>query len=659
MSSVPAMNHNRNRLITMLALLWVTFSAQGQLALVSVSEPVFHHPESIVYDAQRNCLYISNLDKETPMEDLRTDFISRMELDGRITELKLIEGLSSPTGLAIHEGRLYAVERDGVAVIDLDTRKIQQRIPIAEAGFLNDIAIDPRDGTAYVSETNPEGRIFRIQEGKTSLWLQDTALALTNGLLVRGNELLAGVNGDHFLKSVDLESRAIRKLAHLGPGNIDGIQFSPEGLLVSHFLGNLYALDPAHQVREILNTRGQDIFVADFAYLPGKGLIFVPSLRTHKIYTYRFRPPMNNAENLAHPLTWVDSMDAYAREAFLPAKKYRWTWQQAALLRAMTAQYDAQIGPEPAVYLEYVRTAMDKSIGKIRAGRNPNGIASGLGMAWIARRTGEAKYRAAAENLYAKYLEIPRTENGGVTHLGRFRELWDDTVFMVGIYLLEMHLLTGEEKYLDELLLQFEAHREKLRVEEWGLWVHGWDGDDRNHCSLCSQTGWSKNPEKRSQEIWGRGNGWVVVTLTQILESIPESHPKWPVFASYLQEMIQHLPALQDSSTGHWFQLPIYPHAEGNYIESSCTAMFGYGIAGALRMGLVEGEAYQESVAKAYAGLRKYSIRSKEGPYLSTKNVCKGTCIGDREYYFKRKAKSEKPFGLGMFILFGRAYAAL
>jgi unsaturated rhamnogalacturonyl hydrolase len=354
--------------------------------------------------------------------------------------------------------------------------------------------------------------------------------------------------------------------------------------------------------------------------------------------------------------TWADSIDAYARNAFLPAKKYNWTWQQAALLRAMTTQYDLKTGPDPAVYLDYVRTAMDKSMHAAYAGHNPNGVASGFGLAWLARITGEAKYREAAERLYQKYLEIPRAANGGVTHLRRYRELWDDTIFMVGIYLLEMYLLTEDEKYLNELLLQVEAHREKLQVTEWGLWVHGWDGDDQKHCRLCSQQGWSDNPDNRSTEIWGRGNGWVVVTLTQVLESVPRTHPKWPTFAGYLKEMLAHLPELQDTATGHWFQLPVYPHEEGNYIESSCTAMFGYGIAGALRLGIVKGEKYKRSVERAYNGLRRHSIQHKSGPHLTTLNVCQGTCIGNKTYYFKRKAGSEKAFGVGMFILFGRAY---
>ena len=585
------------------------------------------------------------------MEELHTDFISRMQIDGSVTDVKFIEDLSSPSGLAIYQDRLYAVERNGVAVIDLDARSIVKRYPIQTDGFLNDIAIDQRNGDLYVSETSEAGRIYRIQKGELATWMNNTQLAFTNGLLIKGDLLLAGVNGDHYLKSIDLNTQEVQNLAYLGPGNIDGIQSTGNGLLVSHFLGNLYTIDREYQVKELQNTRDKDIFMADFAYLPQEQLLVVPSLRTHKVYLYRYH-------DSSGVTNWVDSVDTYARQAYLPANKYRWTWQHAALLRAMTTQYDLQTGADPNVYLEYVRTAMDKSMDAKMAGKDPNTVASGLGLAWLARVTGEIRYGKAAEMLYLKYLEIPRTANGGVTHLKRFKELWDDTIFMVGIFLLEMYQFTEDEKYIDELLLQIEAHREKLQVKEWGLWVHGWDGDDQKHCRLCSQRDWSKNPGNRSTEIWGRGNGWVVVTLTQIVESIPKHHPKWKTFAGYLKEMVEPLPKLQDPETGHWFQLPIYPHEEGNYIESSCTAMFGYGITGALRLGIVEGEQYQLSIDRAFEGLRKHSIQHKEGPYLTTKNVCKGTCIGDKEYYFNRRAKSEKPSGIGMFILFGRTYSS-
>lgn len=361
------------------------------------------------------------------------------------------------------------------------------------------------------------------------------------------------------------------------------------------------------------------------------------------------------AQVSAQSLSWVDSMDLYARTVLMPPKKYAWTWQSAALLKTMIVRYEQAPAADKEKYLQYVKQSM-AHVQPMANGRSPNNVASGVGMAFLARVTGDKKYSAAADKIYRQYLKIPRTENGGVTHLSGFKELWDDTIYMLGVFLQEMYRLTGDEQYLNELVGQIEAHREKLLCEEWGLWYHGWDGDNKKHCHPCGQDGWSNNPEKRSRECWGRGNGWVVVTLSETIQLLPANHPQRAKLASYLKEMLVHLPALQDSATGHWFQLPVRKNEAGNFIESSCTAMFGYGILSALKTGIVSGQEYQQSADRAFAGLRTHSIKELNGPYLTTKNVCKGTCIGDKEYYFQRSAKSEKRYGLGMFILFGSMY---
>lgn len=353
--------------------------------------------------------------------------------------------------------------------------------------------------------------------------------------------------------------------------------------------------------------------------------------------------------------TWVDSLDHYSRSEFLPANKYHWTWQNAALLNTIKVQYEISNAEEKEEYLTYIRKAMDRKLNRAN-GKTPNSVASGLGMAFLARVTGEEKYRIAANKIYKDYNKIPKTEDSGVSHLKNFKELWDDTIFMVGCYLREMYLLSGDEKYLNELLHQIEVHRAKLKDDDWGLWYHGWDGDDKNRANfICGQKGWSDNEKKRSEEMWGRGNGWVIVTLAETVNALPESLPQRTKLAAYLKEMLLHLPSLQDTQTGHWYQLPVRKNEAGNYIESSCTAMFGYGILIGLKEGIVEGEAYEKSVERAFNGLRAHSVRKVKGQ-LRTMNVCCGTCIGDKEYYFNRRAQSEKSFGLAMFILFGRTY---
>ncbi len=353
--------------------------------------------------------------------------------------------------------------------------------------------------------------------------------------------------------------------------------------------------------------------------------------------------------------TWSDSLDTYAREKYLPPSTYHWNWMNASLLYTMIKQYDYSPEQHKKLYLDYVHKAMDKTY-SIANGKIPDAVASGSGMALLARITGDEKYKKACKKIYSDYKKIKRTQEGGVSHLRKDLELWDDTIFMIGQFLLEMYKATGDAAYIDELVLQIRVHRDKLQNKEWGLWVHGWDSDQKSHCTFCGQLNWPDKTTGKSAEIWGRGNGWIIVTLSDALETIPKSHPQWAELAGYLKEMIAHLPELQNKENGHWYQLPTRPLDPKNFIESSSTAMFSFGITKAIELGIVTDSSFKKSIDLAYNGLREYSIKQISEKYLTTKNVCKGTCIGDKDYYLKRKVKDEKPYSIGMFIRFGHEY---
>lgn len=353
--------------------------------------------------------------------------------------------------------------------------------------------------------------------------------------------------------------------------------------------------------------------------------------------------------------TWVDTLDNYARESYLPASQYHWRWTHAALLNTMVKEYEQCAPAQKQLYFDYIKTAMDKTYAGAN-GKTPNAVSSGLGLAFLYRITHDAKYKTKAEKIYNDYLKIRRTKEGGVSHLMLFTELWDDTVFMIGQFLLGMYQATGEEKYLDEFMKQLRLHREKLQDKATGLWVHGWDSDNKGHCMFCSEMHWADKETRRSTEIWGRGNGWIVVTLSDALEIVPKDNPYRNELAGYLKEMILHLPDLQEMETGHWYQLPVRKGETGNWMESSCTAMFAYGIDAALHLGIVTDSSYRLSVNRAYKGLREYSIMPVGKKYLTTQNVCTGTCIGHEKYYLKRKSTRGKPYGIGMFIQFGRRF---
>lgn len=356
--------------------------------------------------------------------------------------------------------------------------------------------------------------------------------------------------------------------------------------------------------------------------------------------------------------TWIDSVETYGREVFMPAEKYKWDWGQATFLNSIIHLYNSRSSAEKEKYLQYIHTAMDATYAAAN-GKHPNAVASGIGMAFLARETGDSKYRDKAIAIYNDYLNTPRASNGGISHRVETVELWDDTIYMISMFLLEMYRLTGDEKYIASFAEQVKAHSGKLADHKTGLWYHGWDADNENYDDKCSMLNWADNIGRRSGQFWGRGNGWITMALADALNTIPKKSKYRKPLELEFKHILKSLPALQNKETGHWYQLPIFPDDPSNFQESSCTAMFAYAITLGLEMNILDKKIYRPVVDRSYQGLQQYSLGKTAGPYLIPQQICGGTCIGDKNYYLHRKRTEGTAFGLGSFILFGLEYNKL
>lgn len=353
--------------------------------------------------------------------------------------------------------------------------------------------------------------------------------------------------------------------------------------------------------------------------------------------------------------SWVDSVDRHGREVFMPADKYKWDWGQATFLNSLIHLYNTKPAAEKQVYLSYIKTAMDATYA-VANGKHPNAVASAHGMAFLARVTGEKKYLDKSNQIYAEYLQVPRAPNGGVSHRAETVELWDDTVYMLNMFLLEMYRLTGDEKYIADFVAQFNAHNEKLTDEKSGLWVHGWDADNEDYNDGCSIMGWPDKTTRKSSQIWARGNGWVGMALADALETVTRSSKFWKPLEKAFIHYVTVVAPLQNPETGHWYQLVTLPENPENFEESSCTAMFAYTITKGLQLKILDKKKYGTRADKAYAGLRSLSLKNGGNAYLIPSRVSGGTCVGDEHYYLTRKITEGTGFGYGSFIMFGLAY---
>ena len=251
----------------------------------------FLTPESVLYDPVRDAVYVTNFDARWSETTEFTGFISKLNLDGDIEQLRWVTDLNAPTGMSLHGGRLWVVERGNLTEIDPDRGELLRRYPIPGSEFLNDIAIDSA-GNIYLSDTSPSShtgsRIYRFKDGVSELWVDSEQVSRANGLFVHGDKLLVGNSGDGFLKSVGLDDGHIAEIACFGGGVLDGIRVDNRGsYLVSHWKGQVYSVSDTGEVVEVLDTMAAGMNSADFEYISERNLLIIPTFLGNKVAAYR------------------------------------------------------------------------------------------------------------------------------------------------------------------------------------------------------------------------------------------------------------------------------------------------------------------------------------------------------------------------------------
>ncbi len=244
-------------------------------------------PESAVWDRKRGYFYVSNISPAGGAAGYGEDgFISRIDDVGHVLDLRWITGLRGPTGVAVLEDHLYAVERTGVAVIDLKKAEIIDRILIgSDGGFLNDLAVSP-DGTLYVSDSGL-GVIHRVEAGETVPWVKNAAVDGVNGLVVQGDRLIVTTMGSESLVFINLETGEVESLIDMRPFGGDGITADGTGaFLVSDFKGMLLRVTPSGDRDVLIDTRDVGTSLTDFAFAPDQGLVVIPTLRGNSVMAF-------------------------------------------------------------------------------------------------------------------------------------------------------------------------------------------------------------------------------------------------------------------------------------------------------------------------------------------------------------------------------------
>jgi unsaturated rhamnogalacturonyl hydrolase len=269
-------------------------------------------------------------------------------------------------------------------------------------------------------------------------------------------------------------------------------------------------------------------------------------------------------------------------------------------------------------------------------------IQPGILLYVIYEATGDSRYKIALDELVSNFPKLHCNKEGGYWHKDTTPDqMWLDGLFMGGPISTKYAAKLGADGFFDRVTLQAKLMAKYNRDEKTGLFYHGWD-ESRKAIWANPQTG-------TSPEFWGRAIGWYSTAVLDILDDLPVSHPDRQTLIDIDKNLIEPINRYQDKKTGLWYQVVDKGDRLDNWPEISCSCLFVYSIAKAVRKGLLD-KKYLVSAQKGYEGVI-HSLTFDGNGGVQIDGVCVGTGIGDYAFYAARPISVNDLHGVGAFII--------
>jgi rhamnogalacturonyl hydrolase YesR len=211
--------------------------------------------------------------------------------------------------------------------------------------------------------------------------------------------------------------------------------------------------------------------------------------------------------------------------------------------------------------------------------------------------------------------------------------MWADDLYMSVPFLCRYAQLKKETAVLDDAALQFEGFKKYLFMEDRQLMAHVYDFKRNMNTGIP----------------WGRGNGWTIFSLTELLMVLPKDHPKRNFLLDFFQSLAAGCLGCQDKN-GMWYQVLNMP---SSYPETSCTAMFICAFSRGIRYNWFRDDEtpYRIAAERAWSALEHHSI-DKDGNIYG---VCRGSefAFNPRYYAEHLLPRFNDTHGIGIVLLAG------
>jgi rhamnogalacturonyl hydrolase YesR len=165
---------------------------------------------------------------------------------------------------------------------------------------------------------------------------------------------------------------------------------------------------------------------------------------------------------------------------------------------------------------------------------------------------------------------------------------WCDALFMAPPVYLKLYNITGQKKFIRFMDKEYKATYKHLYDEQDSLFFR----DSRY---------FTKKEANGAKVFWGRGNGWVVGGLAELLRELPAKSKYRKFYQDLFVRMCARVAKLQNPD-GFWHASLLDP-ASYPSPETSSSAFFVYALAYGVNEGLLSREEFMPVIAKGWEAL--------------------------------------------------------
>ncbi len=208
-------------------------------------------------------------------------------------------------------------------------------------------------------------------------------------------------------------------------------------------------------------------------------------------------------------------------------------------------------------------------------------------------------------------------------------KIWVDCLYAVNPFLSMAAVVLDQPNLHDESIAQYNGMEMQLFNPELNLF-HQVKNFGPEGCT--------------SYDTWGRGNGWALIGLVELITYLPDDHPEKSIMIAKLDRSLKALLPLQAES-GMWRQNLVTP---ASYKETSGTGLILYAMATGINRGWLA-DSYVPAAKKGWSGLADQV--DEAGAVHNTCIGTRATCENGIEWFLARPTKVDDPHGFGPVIL--------